>query len=280
MIVTANQKDGYNILEVQRPRSRAAVARFENGLPKRITLERGFDQARNVDERLSRLYTDFGIAIALVSLTLLPLGWRAAGIVMVSIPLSLAFGLTVLYFLGYSLNQISIAGFVVALGLLVDDSIVVVENIARHLREGNSRIAGRARRHAADLRRDPRLHGDADLRLPAAAWRCPAAPGKFIRVLPVTVVAAIVGSLLIALFIIPFLASRVLEGKRGRARQSLPAAGDGRDPSLLPPGTALLPRAPEGDGRSPRSAARCCCRRRSCPSSAAACSRRRTRRSS
>src|SRR5262249_13049943 len=87
VIVTANQKDGYNILTL-RERVNEAVARFEKGLPKRIKLERGFEQARNVSARLSRLYTDFGIAIALVSLTLLPLGWRAAGIVMVSIPLS------------------------------------------------------------------------------------------------------------------------------------------------------------------------------------------------
>ena len=72
-------------------------------------------------------------------ITLLPLGLRAAGVVMISIPLSLAIGLSALYFFGFSLNQISIAGFVVALGLLVDDSIVVVENIARFLREGHSR---------------------------------------------------------------------------------------------------------------------------------------------
>ncbi len=90
--------------------------------------------------RLNRLYGDFGIAIGLVLLTLLPLGWRAAGIVMISIPLSLSFGLACLYFLDYSLNQLSIAGFVVALGLLVDDSIVVVENIARHMRMGYSRV--------------------------------------------------------------------------------------------------------------------------------------------
>ena len=100
----------------------------------------GFDQSDNVRHRLDRLYFDFGIAISLVLLTLLPLGLRAAGIVMVSIPLSLSFGLACLYFLGYSLNQLSIAGFVVALGLLVDDSIVVVENIARHMRMGKSRV--------------------------------------------------------------------------------------------------------------------------------------------
>jgi multidrug efflux pump subunit AcrB len=209
VVVTANQKEGYNILEL-RDRLEAAVARFESGLPKRITLERGFEQSRNVGERLSRLYKDFGIAIALVSLTLLPLGWRAAGIVMVSIPLSLAFGLTVLHFLGYSLNQISIAGFVVALGLLVDDSIVVVENIARHLREGHSRmqaaLAGTRQIFVAIIGCTATL---IFAFLPLMAL--PGGPGKFIRVLPVTIVAAIVGSLFIALFIIPFIASRVLK---------------------------------------------------------------------
>jgi multidrug efflux pump subunit AcrB len=209
VLVTANQKEGYNILDLHQ-RIEAAIERFEAGLPKRIVLERGFEQAQNVGDRLSRLYTDFGIAIALVSLTLLPLGLRAAGIVMVSIPLSLAFGLAVLYFLGYSLNQLSIAGFVVALGLLVDDSIVVVENIARHLREGKSRLQA-----ALDGTRQifvAILGCTATLIfafLPLMAL--PGGPGKFIRVLPVTIVSAIVGSLVIALFIIPFLASRVLK---------------------------------------------------------------------
>ncbi|MGH8285687.1 MAG: efflux RND transporter permease subunit, partial [Steroidobacteraceae bacterium] len=196
-------------LEV-RERVSDAIDRFETGLPKRVKLERGFDQSRNVGERLSRLYTDLGIAIALVMLTLLPLGWRAAGIVMISIPLSLAFGIAVLYFLGYSLNQLSIAGFVVALGLLVDDSIVVVENIARHLREGRSRtqaaLAGTKQIFVAILGCTATL---IFAFLPLMAL--PGTPGKFIRVLPTTVVATIVGSLLIALFIIPFLASRVLK---------------------------------------------------------------------
>ena len=209
VIVSANQKDGYNILKVSES-LKATIARFEQGLPKRIKLQVGFDQARNVGERLSRLYTDFGIAIALVSLTLLPLGWRAAGIVMVSIPLSLAFGLTMLYFLGYSLNQISIAGFVVALGLLVDDSIVVVENISRHLREGHSRyqaaLAGTRQIFVAIIGCTATL---IFAFLPLMAL--PGGPGKFIRVLPVTVTSAIVGSLLIALFIIPFVASRLLK---------------------------------------------------------------------
>jgi multidrug efflux pump subunit AcrB len=208
VFVTANMKSGYNVLKV-RETVVATVDRWAAGLPKRISLELGFDQSRNVAKRLDRLYMDFAIAIAVVLLTLLPLGLRAAGIVMISIPLSLAFGIAVLYFLGFSLNQLSIAGFVVALGLLVDDSIVAVENISRHLRMGYERtraaIAGTRQIFIAILGCTATL---VFAFLPLMAL--PGTAGKFIRVLPTAVVATIVGSLLIALFIIPFLASRML----------------------------------------------------------------------
>jgi multidrug efflux pump subunit AcrB len=209
VFVTANQKDGYNIFEV-RQRILAAVDRFETQLPKRIHLELGFDQSENVEHRLDRLQEDFGIAIALVAITLLPLGLRAASVVMISIPLSLAIGVSALYFLGFSLNQISIAGFVVALGLLVDDSIVVVENIARFLREGHTRT------QAAIL---------ATRQIFEAIIGCTATimfaflplmmiggtSGQFIRVLPTAVLVTVGASLLVALTIIPFLASRFLK---------------------------------------------------------------------
>ncbi|WP_206606062.1 efflux RND transporter permease subunit [Steroidobacter cummioxidans] len=208
VFVTANQKDGYNIFEV-RERILEAAKKFEQQLPKRIKLELGFDQSQNVATRLNRLTTDFAIAIGLVAITLLPLGLRAASIVMISIPLSLAIGVSTLHMVGYSLNQISIAGFVVALGLLVDDSIVVVENIARFLREGHSRT------QAAIL---------ATRQIFLAILGCTATiifaflplmmlsgpSGKFIRVLPTAVLSTVLASLLIALTIIPFLASRIL----------------------------------------------------------------------
>lgn len=208
VFVTANMKEGYNILAVRKSIG-AAVDRYAAGLPKRVAIEIGFDQSQNVKQRLDRLYVDFAIAIALVLVTLLPLGLSAAGIVMISIPLSLAIGITALYFFGYSLNQLSIAGFVVALGLLVDDSIVVVENISRHLRMGYDRtaaaLAGTRQIVVAILGCTATL---VFAFLPLMAL--PGTAGKFIRVLPTTVVATILGSLLVALLIIPFLASRML----------------------------------------------------------------------
>lgn len=208
VFVTATMRPGHNVLGVQQ-RLDAALDAFEPGLPARITLERGFAQSGNVAARLERLYTDFGIAIALVLLTLLPLGLRAAGIVMVAVPLSMAIGMASLHLLGYSLNQITIAGFVLSLGLLVDDSIVVVENIARHLRMGHSRTEAAILGTRQIL--EAILGCTATLVLafvPLAVL--PGIPGMFIRVLPVTIISTVLGSLFVALFFIPFIASRVL----------------------------------------------------------------------
>lgn len=221
--VTANQKPGQNIFVTQQAIA-TVVESFAAELPAGVELISAFDQSKNVRNRLNRLSADFLIAIVLVSVTLLPLGLRAAGIVMVSIPLSLLTGVAALYFTGFSLNQLSIAGFVVALGLLVDDSIVVVENIARFLRMGHSR------QQAAIL---------ATRQISLAVVGCtavllfaflpllslPGNAGKFIRSLPAAVTFTVAASLFIALTIIPFLASRVLpreESAEGnRALQAL-----------------------------------------------------------
>ncbi|MFZ1705335.1 MAG: efflux RND transporter permease subunit, partial [Saprospiraceae bacterium] len=135
-VVTA-MKDKKNIIS-----TRAAMQKvlddFEKTMPEGVTMEQAFDQEIGVRNRLGGLGKDFLIAIFLVLLTLLPLGTRASLIVMISIPLSLSIGLFALDILGYTLNQLSIVGMVISLGLLVDDSIVVVENIERYMRKGIS----------------------------------------------------------------------------------------------------------------------------------------------
>ena len=223
VFVTASMKDNQNVFVV-RDAIYARLPQFREALPAKIRLENGFDQSSNVDRRLSRLQVDFTIAIGLVILTLLPLGLRAAGIVMISIPLSLAIGLAALYLTGFSLNQLSIAGFVVALGLLVDDSIVVVENIARNVRQGMPRL--QAAIAATDQIWLAVLGCTATLLLAFVPLLfLPEGAGDFIRSLPAAVLFTILASLFIALTIIPFLASRLLRGdERRQPRQPWLAA--------------------------------------------------------
>ena len=208
MFVTVAVQAGRNVSEV-RQTVWAELDRLETTLPKGITLARGFDQSRNVDARLARLGEDFAIAIALVLITLLPLGTRASLIVMISIPLSLALAIVMLNASGFSLNQLSIVGFVIALGLLVDDSIVVVENIARFLRSGVSRTE--AAIEATKQISVAVLGATATLIfafLPLLFL--PGLAGRYIRSLPIAVVYAVLASLLVSLTIIPWLASRLM----------------------------------------------------------------------
>jgi multidrug efflux pump subunit AcrB len=222
VFVTANQKDNTNIFKV-RDAMYARLGDFERTLPANIRLERGFDQSRNVAHRLNRLGEDFAIAIGLVLLTLLPLGLRAAGVVMISIPLSLAIGLAMLYFAGFSLNQLSIAGFVLALGLLVDDSIVVVENIARYIRNGYSRNDAAIK--ATDQIYLAVLGCTATLVLAFLPLLfLPEGPGEFIRSLPAAILFTVLASLFVALTVIPFLASRMLRDPRAAAASAANAA--------------------------------------------------------
>ncbi len=210
--ITVAMQEDQNIMAV-RDGIWAAADRFEATLPAGVKLMRPFDQSKNVKDRLARLTTDFAIAIALVILTLLPLGFRASGIVMVSIPLSLAIGVTALKVTGYSINQLSIVGFVIALGLLVDDSIVVVENVARWLREGHSRIEAAIKGTNQIL---VAVIGTTATLVFAflPVLMLPGAAGKFIRSLPAAVVFTILASLLVSVTIIPFLAAVFLKEEK------------------------------------------------------------------
>lgn len=209
VLVTGAMKDNVNIADVQEE-FLPILDEFSKRLPANIELIKTFDQGTMVSQRLGHLGFDFTLAIVLVVITLLPLGFRASLIVMVSIPLSLALGLIALNLLGFSLNQLSIVGLVVALGLLVDDSIVVVENIERWLREGHSRM-------------DAVLKGTKQIGVAVVGCTAtlviaflplaflPDAAGEFMRSLPMAVITSVLASMIVALTLVPFMGSRLLK---------------------------------------------------------------------
>lgn len=209
IFVVAAQKSKENIAATQLA-YQPVLKHFRSNLPSNIDMIHHFDQAEVVQKRLSGLGFDFIWAILLVAFTLLPLGFRPAIIVMISIPLSLSIGIIILNYLGFSLNQLSIVGLVVALGLLVDDSIVVIENIERWMLNGFSR-------KEAVLKATSQI-GTAVLGCTATLIIAflpliflPEASGEFIRSLPISVIASVLASLLVSLTIIPFLGNLLLK---------------------------------------------------------------------
>jgi multidrug efflux pump subunit AcrB len=208
MFITATQKDGTDVTRITAG-VRKVLDEFKATLPAGVRLEPAFFQSDNVKHRLNNLYRDFAIALALVMLTLLPLGYRAGLVVMISIPLSLLMGLALLQAFGFNLNQLSIAGFILALGLLVDDSIVVTENIARRMREGEDRTTAAINGTGQIALAVIGCTGCLMLAfLPLIAL--PEGAGAYIRSLPVAVFCTVGASFIVSLTIIPFLASRIL----------------------------------------------------------------------
>jgi multidrug efflux pump subunit AcrB len=206
--ITATQKDRVNVLDVRNGVMKT-VDEFRQTLPPDMKIEIGHDQSLDVKRKLAQLGRDFLIALALVLITLLPLGPRASIVVMVSIPLSLAMGVLAMDLMGFTLNQLAITGFIVALGLLVDDSIVVTENIARHLREGEPRetaaVTGTQQIAVAVLGCTATL---IFAFLPLVFL--PEGAGQFTRSLPLAVLVTVLASYVVSMTIVPFLASRFL----------------------------------------------------------------------
>jgi multidrug efflux pump subunit AcrB len=123
--------------------------------PPGLSINELFDQAKLVSASVASVVREGTIAAGLTALMiLLFLGsWRSTLIVMISIPLSILASIIVLYFLGYTINTMTLGGMALAVGILVDDSTVTIENTHRLRKEGMNLAAAT-------------LHGSAGIAVP------------------------------------------------------------------------------------------------------------------
>ena len=119
---------------------RNALPQLQDRLPEDINLNVIFDQSSYVRNAISGLaYAGVGGLVLVVLILILFLGnMRSALVVSISLPLSVLFAFLILYFTGQTINSITLGGIALVLGLLVDNSIVVLENIDRHLQMNKS----------------------------------------------------------------------------------------------------------------------------------------------
>lgn len=119
-----------------------AMEDFEDSLPSSVSMQILNNEGEFIEDSISNLSQSALMALGVVILILLLFmgGWRIAFVVAMSIPVSLTATFAAMYFLDITLNIISITGLALAIGLLVDNSIVVSESIAYQLEQGKSRF--------------------------------------------------------------------------------------------------------------------------------------------
>src|SRR5262249_12804155 len=120
---------------------KSALPRLREILPAGMQLDAAYDGSTFIEESIKDVVVSLGVAVLLVFLVIfLFLGSvRATLIPAIAIPVSVIGTFTVTYFLGFSINILTLLALVLAIGLVVDDAIVMLENIHRHMEMGKPR---------------------------------------------------------------------------------------------------------------------------------------------
>jgi hydrophobe/amphiphile efflux-1 (HAE1) family protein len=214
------RKSAVAMLVTQRPGSNAlatakgiadTMEKLKAAFPKGLDYNIGYNPTEFIAQSIHELIKTIYEAMLLVVIVVLVFlqGWRPAIIPIVAIPVSLIGTFAAMAALGYAINNLTLFGLVLAVGIVVDDAIVVVENVERHLRDGMSR------RDAA-LRTMEEVGGAlVSIALVLAAVFVPTAflggiSGQFFRQFAVTIAVATAISCFCSLTLSPALASQIL----------------------------------------------------------------------
>ncbi len=196
-----------NTLEQIRP----ILEDFRPELPVDIRLQVVVDQSISIKNKINLLVSSLWQGILVVGLfILLFFNIRASLLVMLAIPFSFLIGLIMANQAAFGLQFMSIAGLIIALGLLVDNAIVVVENVYHFIKEGDDRVTAAIK--AVDQVGWAIVSSTATTVVAfVPILQIQNLSGEFIKSLPLTLIFTLLGSLFVALTFTPFLSSRLLK---------------------------------------------------------------------
>jgi multidrug efflux pump subunit AcrB len=191
----------------------AVLESFQQSLPANIELSIIFDQQRYTNDRLGGLLRNVLMGfVVILTVLFVTLGWRAALVVALTLPLTVGFTLTSMRFFGMPIHQMSVTGLVVALGIMVDNAIVMTDTIQRMMREGASRLEAvqSAIRHLWVPLAGSTLTTILAF-MPIALMPGPA--GEFVGGIAISVIFALIGSYLVSHTLIAGIAGRFLQAR-------------------------------------------------------------------
>lgn len=186
---------------------------FEKTLPSSIHLERIFDQRDYADERLNGLMGNLAVgALVVLCVLLISLGWRASLVSASILPLTLLAALAITDLMGLRIQQVLVIGLIVALGIMVDNAIVITDEI-QHLRLKGERRSIAVAKTIRKLWLP--LMGSTITTIIAfmPLILMPGNAGDFLLGVPGAVISALIASYIIAFTIISAVAGRVVEGR-------------------------------------------------------------------
>ncbi|GAB2977701.1 efflux RND transporter permease subunit [Frigoribacterium salinisoli] len=236
---------------------RAAMPDLVDSLGGDVDLTVVFDQAPYIQQSIDSLATEglLGLVFAVVVILVFLLSVRSTLVTAISIPTSVLITFIGLQASGYSLNILTLGALTISIGRVVDDSIVVIENIKRHLTAGTDRLAAittGVREVAGAITASTVTTIVVFLPLAFVGD----ITGELFRPFALTVTIALAASLFVALTIVPVLAYWFLRAPKAHKHADGAASTEATDPDALPVGAAQLVDAREARRREQRAARR------------------------
>ena len=189
-----------------------------------VSITRNYGATAN--EKAAELLSHIIIAtLGVAFLVWLALGWREALVVLVAVPVTLALTLLVYRLFGYTLNRITLFALVFAIGILVDDAIVVVENIARHVGMGTKSPTAAAVEGVDEVGNPTILATFTVIAAILPMAFVTGLMGPYMRPIPVGASMAMLFSLAVAFIVTPYLALRLIKEAGHQAAPGEPPAG-------------------------------------------------------
>ena len=188
----------------------SALADFRASLPDTVEVTVLFDQQSYTQDRLSNLVNNVLLGFLLITLVLLvSLGWRSAFLVSAALPLTILFSLGCMKFFALPIHQMSMSGLIIALGIMVDNAIVMVDTVARFKNQG---MSGLQSAMLAVRRLWLPLLGSTVTTILTfmPIILMPGNGGEFVRGVGLTVIFSLIGSYLISHILVAGLAGRLL----------------------------------------------------------------------
>lgn len=221
--IAVGKKKGTNAVVVAEEILAAVQGMEGTIIPDNVEVRVTRNYGETADHKVNELITHLVIAIVTVlALVFFALGWREAFIVAVSIPIIYALTLLVNYWFGYTINRVTLFALVLALGLLVDDPIVDVENIYRHLRM-KKEPPREAVLTAVDEVRPPVILATLAVILSFLPMLfITGMMGPYMRPMAINLPLTMVMSLLVAFTVTPWMSYHILKGVAGGGHEELP----------------------------------------------------------
>ncbi len=245
------QSPGANALAVSKA-VRATMHRLESNFPQGLTSRIAYDPTVFVRASLEAVATTLFEAIILVVIVVVLFlrSWRASLIPLMAVPVSLIGTFAVMHLMGFSLNTLSLFGLVLSIGIVVDDAIVVVENVERHIEKGDEPT--QAARRAMDEVTGPIIAITSVL----AAVFIPTAflsglQGEFYRQFALTIAISTILSAVNSLTLSPALAGLLLRPRKASIARD-PRSPRGRADRLFQVFSRPFQRAPDAYGGTVR----------------------------